>query len=190
MKPLYCILGCSGSGKSTICSFLEKEYGLKQIPSFTTRLPRYENETGHTFVSEKTFSDLSDALVAYAETTGAYYGVTAEQINNEDYELYVVDFTGLKSLKEKYKGERKIISIYIDVKLSTRYSRLHDRYVKEYVNRDNFYSLATDMTLRRIIHDSEEFVGAAEYCDFRFDNEGDIYNIVENMIYLIDSNYL
>ena len=61
-KPLFCILGASASGKSTLVQMLEKEFNMKQIPSCTTRLPRYEGETGHTFVSEKEFKALLNRL--------------------------------------------------------------------------------------------------------------------------------
>ena len=43
-KPLFCILGASASGKSTLVKMLENEFKMKQIPSYTTRLPRYEGE--------------------------------------------------------------------------------------------------------------------------------------------------
>lgn len=44
MRPLLCVLGASGSGKSTLCAELEKRFGLKSIPSYTTRQPRFEGE--------------------------------------------------------------------------------------------------------------------------------------------------
>ena len=183
-KPLFCILGCSASGKTTICNKLEEDHKLKQIPSYTTRSPRYTGEKGHTFVSEEEFDKLTD-IVAYNYYLNNHYGVTAEQIDNEDYDLYVVDFTGLKYLKEKYHGKRKIISIYIDVSLSERYKRLHDRYFKQYVGNMEGYALATDVTLRRIINDVEEFHGAAEYCDYVVENNGDLDSTVYRVSQII-----
>ena len=61
-KPLFCILGASASGKSTLVQMLENKFKMKQIPSHTTRLPRYEGEAGHTFVSEKEFKALLNRL--------------------------------------------------------------------------------------------------------------------------------
>ena len=39
---IFLIVGCSGSGKTTITEQLEQKYGLKSIQSYTTRKPRYE----------------------------------------------------------------------------------------------------------------------------------------------------
>lgn len=97
-KPLLCVLGASGSGKSTICLELEQKYNLKQIPSYTTRKPRSENKSGHIFLTAEELKYIENELFAYAETTGAEYGVTCKQIDSEEYDLYVVDYTGLKNL--------------------------------------------------------------------------------------------
>lgn len=187
-KPLFCILGCSASGKTTICSKLEQEYGLKQIPSYTTRKPRFEGENGHIFISKEEFDRLND-VIAYTCYLDNDYGVTSEQIDNENYELYVVDLTGLKYLKERYYGKRRIISIYIDTSLSTRYRRLHERYVDQYVEYDDFYAIATDKSLRRIFNDLEEFTGSAEYCDFRINNDGDINDTIAKLVNIIERSY-
>ena len=50
---IFLIVGCSGSGKTTITEQLEQKYGLKAIQSYTTRQPRYDGETGHIFVSDE-----------------------------------------------------------------------------------------------------------------------------------------
>ena len=112
-KPLFCILGASASGKSTLVKMLENEFKMKQIPSYTTRSPRFKGEEGHTFVSEKEFKALND-IVAYNYYLGNHYGVTASQIDDDTYNLYVVDQTGLNELRKKYRGNRKIYSIFID----------------------------------------------------------------------------
>ena len=53
MNNIFLIVGCSGSGKTTITEQLEMKYGLKSIQSYTTRLPRYDGETGHTIISNE-----------------------------------------------------------------------------------------------------------------------------------------
>ncbi len=180
-KPLICILGCSGSGKSTICLELEQKYNLKQIPSYTTRKPRNQyDKKGHTFISYEEFKSIENDLVACVETTGAKYGVTQEQINNEEYDLYVVDFTGLKKLWSNYKGKRKIISVYIDCPLSDRYERLNKRYTKEF---DTFKE-ANEKTLERIVHDAGEFYLAKASCDYVIDNHTG--NYANAMLKIID----
>lgn len=171
MKPLICILGASGSGKTTLVEELEQKYLLKQISSYTTRQPRYLNERGHTFVSQDEFDKIRPEIVAYATVTNAEYGVTSSMIDDETYILYVVDLTGLKSLKANYKGNREIISIFIDCNINERYERLHKRYEHQY----NDYNKATTETLNRIKHDTSEFLNAKEYCDYSINNSNGNY---------------
>lgn len=150
MKPVLCVLGKSGSGKSALCTELEKRYGLKAIPSYTTRPKRNENESGHTFITEEEFRKLKD-LVAYAETDSCRYGVTKEMFEDEQYSIYVIDLTGLKYLIENYHGERTIISLYIDCDVCDRFSHMmlreDDRTDKE----------KKSAALKRIEHDAVEF---------------------------------
>lgn len=148
MKPLICIVGASGSGKTTLCNELEQVYGLKQIPSYTTRKPRYEGEKGHTFIADEEFDKLKN-IVAQATTTGARYCVTTEMFENEDYSLYVIDNTGLKYLADNYKGVRPIKVVYIDCPLRQRYERIKERAIDQ----DD----SIGYTLERIVHDAVEF---------------------------------
>ena len=78
------IVGASGSGKTTIADKLSKMYGLKVLPSYTTRPKRNSQETDHTFVSKKEFDELSDK-VTYLKRYDAEYCATANQIDNYDY---------------------------------------------------------------------------------------------------------
>ena len=165
IKPLFCILGRSGAGKTTLCTALEKSLGIRQIPSYTTRPPRYEGEQGHTFVTDNQYARLGNIL-AENTTTGFKYCVTEKQINNPAYDLYVVDLTGLKMLNKRYRGNRIIIPILIDVPLKERYERLKNRYYEQYKNTDT----AIDMALERIVSDAVEFNEVEKFCRFVVDN--------------------
>lgn len=161
-KNLYCILGYSGSGKTSLCQAVEQA-GHKQIPSYTTRKPRTPDETGHIFVSDKEFEQLEN-IVAYADYRGAKYGVTAQQIDNTDYDLYVVDYTGLKYLRQNYKGNRKIVSIYLHADIPTVFERLSERYSEmPVVSR-------TELVLKRLSDDIVEFHSAKSDCDYTIFN--------------------
>jgi len=172
MKPLFCFLGESGSGKSTICEALEKELGMKQIPSYTTRPPRYEGEKGHTFVSEAEYDKLHH-IIAENTTTGYRYCVTQDQLDNEEYELYVVDLTGLKMLRNRYSGNRNIIGIYVSAPLRQRYERMKIRYCKED---------AVDKTLQRIVSDVKEFDGCASWCQYTVVNSDSKFDDTMNNV--------
>lgn len=175
-KPLFCILGASASGKTTLVKMLEKEFNMKQIPSYTTRSPRFEGEEGHTFVTEKEFKQL-DNIVAYNYYLNNHYGVTASQIDDESYGLYVVDFTGLRELKEKYKGKRPIYSIFIDCNTDTRRSRLFARYSKMYKSPHK----AMDITIDRLCADAVEFKDVKDKVNKVISNNDDIDKAISEL---------
>lgn len=182
-KPLFCILGASASGKSTLVQKLEIELNMKQIASYTMRPPRYEGEAGHTFVTEEEFQSLSD-IVAYNYYLDNHYGVTSQQIDDEAHDLYVVDQTGLNELKEKYKGDRKIYSVYIDCLPLNRYDRLFDRYFKMYQNS----LVATNRAMERIKQDEIEFENCNLVVDYVITNNDNIetaYDELKNYIQAI-----
>ena len=101
VKNLYCIVGESGSGKTTIVDRLDEVFGYRVLKSFSTRQPRHEGDTDHTFITLEEYAELPDK-VATAEFNGNFYCAIAKQV--EESELYVVDKQGLIELKEKYKG--------------------------------------------------------------------------------------
>lgn len=182
-KPLFCILGASASGKSTLVQKLEIELNMKQIASYTTRPPRYDGEAGHTFVTDEEFQNLND-IVAYNYYLNNHYGVTSQQIDDEAHDLYVVDQTGLNELKEKYKGDRKIYSVYIDCLPINRYDRLFDRYFKMYQNS----LVATNRAMERIKQDEIEFENCNLVVDYVITNNDNIetaYDELKNYIQAI-----
>lgn len=148
MKPIILVIGSSGAGKTTLVNELEQQCKLKAIPSYTTRPPRYENENGHTFVTDEEFNRL-DNIIAYAETNNARYCVTQEMFDNEEYSLYVIDNSGVKYLKENYKGDRPMYVVYITCPLRQRYERM--------INRTDCNSDIIGFALDRIEHDAVEF---------------------------------
>lgn len=147
---LALIIGASGSGKSSVCDELEKIYGLKAIPSYTTREPRTPDEKGHTFISDCEFDNLKDVL-AYAETDGNRYAVTKEMLEDEKYSLYVIDLSGVKYLLEHYKGDRPLVSFFIDTNVYDRFKRMIDR------KDDRTPIDKMKAALDRIEHDAVEF---------------------------------
>lgn len=136
---LLCILGRSGSGKTTIAEELEKR-GFTVVQSYTTRKPRFEGEKGHTFVTDEELDKLENIL-AYNEYNGARYCTTMEQIDNSD--VYVVDIPGLKMLREKYHGPKRIIAVGLMVSEGVARDRMlsrgdSDEKVRSRISEDNF----------------------------------------------------
>lgn len=124
-NPLFLFVGKSASGKTTAANHLEVKKGYKQVQSYTTRPPRFENEIGHIFVTEEDFNNLGE-LAAYTEYNGNKYGVTAKIIDESN--IYVIDIPGIKTLLQNYHSDRKIIVFYFDASIRTRIDRMIDRH--------------------------------------------------------------
>ena len=73
MHKVFCIIGRTASGKSTIVNAVAKAMKLKVLKSYTTRARR-KNEVGnncdHTFISADDVSKYVDDMVAYTERAG------------------------------------------------------------------------------------------------------------------------
>ena len=147
---IFLIVGCSGSGKTTITEQLEQKYGLKSIQSYTTRKPRYDGESGHTFVSDEEFDKLTD-MVAYTEFAGNRYCATAEQVENND--LYIIDPKGVDFFMKAYKGSKTPKIIFISSNLTTRYERM----VGRAETKGKSHQEAIESSLTRIVNDAGEF---------------------------------
>lgn len=124
-KPLFLFIGRSASGKTTIANMLSKQCGFKQVESYTTRPPRYDNESGHIFVSEDEFENLGE-LAAYTYYNSNHYGTTFEQLDKCD--IYVIDIPGFESLLKKLTNrDRQICVLYFDATVYNRILRMMDR---------------------------------------------------------------
>ena len=140
-KPLFLFVGPSGCGKSTVAETLAKKYDYPTVESFTTRPRRYENETGHIFISEEDFDNLNN-IVAYTKYNGYRYCTTQEQL---DLVLtYVVDIPGVETLLKNYKTNRPIVVFYFDSTVTTRIDRMVDRH-------------DSDMAIVSRLHNDEAF---------------------------------
>ena len=147
---IFLIVGCSGSGKTTITEQLEQKYGLKSIQSYTTRKPRYDGETGHIFISDEEFDKLTD-MVAYTEFDSKRYCATAEQVENND--LYIIDPKGVDFFMKAYKGSKTPKIIFISSNLTTRYERM----VGRAETKGKSHQEAIESSLTRIVNDAGEF---------------------------------
>lgn len=101
MRNLYCLVGPSGVGKTTVESALVSK-GFRNVKSMTTRPPR-KNDNSHTFVTKAEFDAVRNDLCAYTEFCGYEYGVTPEMLDNAD--IYVIDPDGVEFLRKKYTNK-------------------------------------------------------------------------------------
>lgn len=124
LKNIYLIAGPSGSGKSSIARSLTKQYGLKEVSSYTERPPRYEGESGHVFVTPEEF-DAAGKMCAFTVYNGYRYGVPEQTV--EDSDIYVIDPAGIKYMWEHYSGKKEIVVIGIYAPEEDRSARMLER---------------------------------------------------------------
>ena len=122
-NALFLFVGKSASGKTSLANLLEERYECKQVQSYTTRLPRYDGEVGHIFVSKEEFDNLG-GLAAYTMYNGNEYGTTFKQL--EECDIYVIDVPGVKTLLEK-EIDRPIVIIYFNASTYSRINRMIER---------------------------------------------------------------
>lgn len=165
-NTIFLIVAKSGAGKTAIVRELEKRYGLKSIPSYTTRKPRKPNEYGHIFVTKDEFSKL-DGICGYTEILGEQYGATIAQVDTHD--LYVIDVNGVDYFKDRYKGNKDVKVIYIDTSKVNRYLRM--------INRGD----TTEQALERIKIDEIAFSKAKSKANYVVNNDEDIEDTIQNI---------
>lgn len=152
-SPLFLFVGRSASGKTTIANMIERQYGYKQLSSYTTRPKRFDEESGHIFITDDEFDQLQD-IIAYTEYNKHRYCATKKQIDDSD--IYVIDIPGVETLLAKYNTERPIIIIYFDTSVRIRIERMIDR------------------------HDSDMAIVSRLYTDEEFDWEKTLNKLVWN----------
>ena len=165
------IVGKSGSGKSALCNYMEKTYGLKQVKSYTTRLCRGLEDNTHTFVTDEEFDKLTD-MCAYTVFDGNRYCATSKQVDECD--LYVIDPTGIDYFLREYRGIKIPIVIHIDASESICTLRMYER-------GDDPNDIS-----RRIKHDRKAFKNVREYATETYNNT---YNDEANLRMIGDLLY-
>lgn len=147
MDLIVCLVGASGTGKTTVAQELEK-MGYNIIQSYTTRPQRYPNEWGHTFI-DLTKKDASILREHYGELYGVewdgniirradmiakfdkyesmeVYFATYEQYRNKGVSIYIVDPDGARQVMGNVR-DAKVRVIELDVGKELREQRLIQR---------------------------------------------------------------
>lgn len=113
---VYCVIGRTASGKTTIVDAVAKNLNMNILQSYTTR-PRRSNEVGdncgHNFISDSEVSKYRDDMVAYTERVGYCSFATKQQLMDNDF--YVINPSGFAELLDKTKNipNLKLIDIWI-----------------------------------------------------------------------------
>ena len=120
---LLVVAGPTASGKTIMCTRLEKELGFKQSVSVTTRIPRPDEIDGehYHFVSEVEFRQKVQGgyFLEHASVHGTWYGTpwteVTEPLSRGDCLILTLDIAGHAALR-KFPDEtirRALVSIFI-----------------------------------------------------------------------------
>lgn len=131
-KPLViCIIGESGSGKTTWATYIERQYGIPMIQSYTDRPRRADNEEGHVFLEVSDFDLLKEEdMIAYTRFGDYRYCCLKQDV--KQLNTYVIDEDGFDMLKQRYDDIYDIVSI----RVSCDADELRNRVGEERANRD------------------------------------------------------
>lgn len=152
MKPvIICIVGASGSGKTTASMILQKQFGWNAIVSYTTRPMRQGEKNGvdHWFVKSSQVPDKSK-MCAYTKFGGYEYWTEWNQFMTLFPCVYVIDEKGLVDLQSKESSPFPFTLITIKI------------------NRDNL----SDIEEKRKERDSERIQIPDEFYDYIINNNG------------------
>lgn len=153
VEPLIIIMGKSGTGKTSIATYLHDKLDWQQIESYTTRPRRTADEAGHHFISNAEFDQIpANDRIAYMEYCGYRYCAKREQLDEAD--LYVVTPDGYESVKAQYQ-DRPLITVLLTASEETLKDRMRMRGgnteddINKKIQQDNalFQNMEADVTL-------------------------------------------
>lgn len=179
MHKLFCIIGRTGSGKSTLVKKAANELGLKILKSYTTR-PMRESESiensDHIFISPDEVGKYRNDMVAYTERVNYCNFATKQQIMNSD--LYIINPSGYKELlKSTEKMDVELIPILITTPLINILYRIQDvrdpeTWVRNYLNENNEFTIFEHSNdAKYVIENNTDIYYAYEILEFIINQE-------------------
>lgn len=179
MKTVYCIMGRTSSGKSTIVKETCKKLGMSFLKSYTTRQLRpgetVEN-SDHIFISKDDVDSYREDMIAYVDRVGYCSFATKQQLLNSDF--YIVNPDAFISMIENNRlNDIRFKSIII----TTPYSRLEEQAKK----RGDY-----DVWKENYNNENEEFkkINRDHLDDYRILNDGTIGDAVDKMIRILQKD--
>lgn len=179
IHTLYCIIGKTGSGKTTITKNVADKLNKKILKSYTTR-NRRNNETDenadHTFIIPDEVEQYRADMVAYTDRVGYCSFATKQQLMDADF--YIINPSGYYELQTNTKDmDIRLVAIYITTPI-----RILENRVKK---RGDF-----ETWKENYINESEEFshFEKSNMIDYRMLNDRDIDAATEKLITIINKD--
>ena len=179
---IICLIGASGSGKSTIEKILAEKFKYKKIVSHTTRKPRIGEINGvdYHFIDNARFEDMirQDLFAEYDEySQKRIYGTLKSDYEDGD-KVVVLTPNGLRQLKKSCPNEG-IFTVLVEANLGTRVKRYIDRCGVDKFDFDDKNEIAA-----RVERDYGMFLGLEKEVDMIIDNsEGsDVEILVDEIV--------
>lgn len=185
-NKLFCIIGMSGSGKSTIESAINKAGYATKVISTTTRSPRsFEvNSEDYYFISDEIFNIyLKQGQYAehstYTTVNGvAQYGINKNDIKlNEGNYICVINKNGFEQLVENL-GVENVVGIYI--KRNDR-----ERIISTLKRDDSNFANVFKEVYRRYEADKIDFAGIEDEVNYIVENN-DLDQAIQDVIKIIE----
>lgn len=120
---LICIMGNSACGKDTLVNELCKRNGWTQLISYTTRPQRKNEGATHIFVDTDIYIAMKEnnEIAAYTYINNNHYWSTIDQLYDSSF--YIIDPSGVASLKALNLPNLRIVTVYINVPEDIRKER-------------------------------------------------------------------
>ena len=130
IHTIYCVLGRTGSGKSTVTKQAAKQLNMNVLRSYSTRQYLRDGETkensDHTLIFPDEVEKYRDDMIAYTDRVGYCNFATKQQLLDNDF--YIINPTGYYELKLKTKGmDIDLVTIMVTVPFSDLRERAKKR---------------------------------------------------------------
>lgn len=173
---IFCIIGKTGVGKTTLAKNISRNLHIPIIVSYTSRPKRKKekDKEDYFFVDHGYFDEHKNEFIDLREYTVANgeiweYGISKKQINKKKDYIAVVDTEGYKNLSKYFKTKALIIDSYDDVIIDRLSSRGDDpeeiqRRLEDDKEKIDDFMTCTPIDQRTIIYNNDSLISAEIDC--------------------------
>lgn len=176
------LVGKTCSGKSTVADFLEQQYLIHRVRTYTTRPPRDGETDEYYFISNEEFDRM--------KADGEFFETTQYTVANDEVWRYgtgkegfcrdcciVMNPEGMKKVRNLLPAEYEPTIVYLNVSEGVQWNRLRER------------GQDADEARRRMDADKADFVDVESYYDVAINTDKLKPYQIANMVYNFATNY-